>query len=96
MHEITMFALYDKKAEMYDTPLFFLKQIQAERWFYQLAQSREGRFLHFKNDMELHKITKFNVNNGKIFDDKVEVVLQGSQIKLDQKGDVENEKRNEA
>ena len=80
MHEITMFALYDKKAEIYDTPLFFLKQVQAERWFYTLVQQSEGRFNHFKDDMELHKITKFNVNNGKIYDEKIEVIIQGIQI----------------
>ena len=80
-----MYALYDTKAEIYDTPLFFLKEVQAERWFYTLVQEKQGRFQHFKDDMELHKITKFNVNNGKIFDEKVQVILQGKQIKFDGK-----------
>lgn len=77
-----MYALYDKKAEIYDTPLFFLKDVQAQRWFYTLVQQQEGRFEHFKDDMELHKICKFNVNNGKLFDEKVTVVLEGRQIDL--------------
>ena len=85
MHEIISYALYDKKAEMYDTPLYFLKDVQAERWFYSMAQEKQGRFQHFKDDLELHKICKFNVNNGKIYENKIEVIIQGKQIQLEEK-----------
>ena len=77
-----MYALYDKKAEMYDTPVFFLKNVQAERWFYTLCKAGEGRFENFQDDMELHKICDFNIVTGKISGEKVELVLEGKQIKL--------------
>lgn len=77
-----MFAIYDKKAEIYDTPLFFLKEVQAHRWFYTLVQQAEGRFQHFKDDMELHKIAQFNVTTGKIKDTEPEKIMEGKQIIL--------------
>lgn len=75
-----MYALYDSKAEVYDTPVFMLNEVTAKRWFYSLVQKREGRFEYFSEDMELHKITKFNVLNGKLYDDKVKVIMTGKQI----------------
>lgn len=87
MHEIIQYAIYDKKAEIYDTPLYFLKDVQAERWFFTLVQQKEGRFQHFKDDMELHKISKFNVNNGKVYDVKIEVILEGKNVTYQQKGE---------
>lgn len=86
MQIITMYALYDKKAEMYDTPLFFLKEVQAERWFYTLVQKKEGRFENFKDDMELHRLCQFSVVNGKVIDAKPVRVLEGIQIKLNENG----------
>lgn len=80
MHDITAYALYDTKAEIYDTPLFFLKEEQAKRWFYTLVQKKEGRFEYFKDDMELHRILKFNVTNGKVFEVKIIKILDGIQI----------------
>lgn len=93
MHEITAYAIYDKKAELYDTPLFFLKEEQAKRWFYTLVQKAEGRFEYFKDDMELHRICKFGVSNGKIFDAQVKVILEGLQIGKEIQN---NEKRNDS
>jgi hypothetical protein len=83
MQQIQMYALYDKKAQLYDTPVFFLKKVQAERWFFSLCKAGEGRFENFQEDMELHKILEFNIINGNISKNKIENVMQGTQIKLE-------------
>lgn len=75
-----MYALYDKKAEVYDTPVFMLNEVTAKRWFYTLVQKGEGRFEFFADEIELHKICKFNVITGKVFEIKKEIVLEGLQI----------------
>ena len=74
-----MYALYDKKAEMYDTPVFLLSDVHAKRWFYTMVQKKEGRFEYFADEIELHKITKFNVTTGKLFEEKVQIILEGKQ-----------------
>ena len=80
MHEILGYALYDKKALVYDTPMFFLNEVSAKRWFYTLCQKGEGRFDMFKDDMELHSICSFHVVSGTVKYDKPRIVLEGKQI----------------
>ncbi len=79
MHIITAYAIYDNKAEIYDTPVFFLNETQAQRWFYTLIQSGEGRFAHYKDEMELHRISKFNVNTANTTED-IKKIIEGKQI----------------
>lgn len=93
MEQITAYALYDTKAEVYDTPVFFLNEVTAKRWFYTLCQKGEGRFEFFTDEMELHKILKFNVLNGKVSDNQIKKIIDGKQIGKEK---IENEKRNAA
>lgn len=89
MEKLVCAAIYDKKAEVYDTPLFFLKTVGAQRWFYSLVQQGEGRFEHFKNDLELHKIGEFNVTTGKftLINSKEEnpLLMDGVQVEKENK-----------
>lgn len=62
MKEITAYSIYDTKAEVYDTPVFFLNEVTAKRWFYTLVQKGEGRFEFFTDEMELVQVCKFNVD----------------------------------
>lgn len=95
-----MYALYDIKAEVYDTPLFFLNDVTAKRWFYTMVKKGEGRFEHFKDDMELHKIVEFNVTNGHLFNEKgdrikysehVRIITNGKQIGKENNNEISNE-----
>lgn len=92
MQEIMMYALYDRAAEVYDTPVFFLNEATAKRWFYTLNQKGEGRFEYFAKDMELHQIARFNVLTGKV-GEMAKIILTGIQIGKEIE---KNEKRNEA
>ena len=89
MHEIIGYSLYDTKAEIYDTPVFFLKEAQAERWFQQLCHAGEGRFQLFKNDMELHRIAYFDLEKGNMKQDEPKLITQGKQIKVEK--EIKNE-----
>lgn len=91
MNEITAYAIYDVKAEIYDTPVYFLKEEQAKRWFHQLCMKGEGRFEYFKNEMELHRIHKFNVINGKVFEAQVKKIMDGIQLGKEKENEISNE-----
>lgn len=88
-----MYALYDTKAEIYDTPMFMLNEVMAKRWFYSMVQKAEGRFEFYSHEMEIHELGKVNVLNGKVLADKPKVILQGKQIGKEKK---ENEDSNAA
>ena len=75
-----MYALYDTKAEIYDTPIFMLNEATAKRWFYTLCQKGEGRFEYFQNEIKLHRICKFNVITGKLYEIKIKSIMDGKQI----------------
>lgn len=84
-----MFSIYDRVSEIYDTPVFMLNKVQAERWFFTLCQKAEGRFEYYKDDMELHYLGKFDLVKGS-FESVVETMKTGKQIILRKEGDDEN------
>ena len=95
-----MYAVYDKVAEVYDTPIFFLTEVHAKRWFMDIVMKGEGRMENHSGDFELHKLIEFNVNNGKMYNrngDKIiyesitKVILEGKNIGKEMK---DYEKRN--
>lgn len=92
MEIINMYAIFDKKAERYDTPVFMPNDIFAKRFFYKLVYDGQGQLEHFRDDFEFHKIAEFNVLDGKIKLD-FNMVIEGKQIGKEIKN---NEKRNEA
>lgn len=92
MEIITMYAIWDKKGERYDTPMFMPHDVFAKRAFYKLVADGQGQLEYFKEDFELQRILTFNVLTGEVKVDK-KSLIDGLQIgKEIQK----NEKRNEA
>ena len=86
-----MFALYDTKANVYDTPVFLMNEVHAKRWFFTMIQRGEGKFEYFKDEIELHELATFDVLTGKITAKKT-ILQEGKQIRKE----IENNENSDA
>lgn len=81
METISLYSMYDKKSERFDTPFFSIDDVNAKRKFVMAIHDNKTLISQFKNDFQLHKLGTFNVLTGKLNDLQDEViVLEGNQI----------------
>jgi len=89
MEKIKLYAIYDLKAERFDTPFFAMSDLFAERRFHIMIQENKSMFKLFKNDFVLKKIGEFELESGYLSLD-LKTIIEGIQI-----GDMDNEISNE-
>lgn len=79
MEKVTIYAVYDKKAERYDTPFFAMNDLFAERRFVMSIEDNKSIISRFKNDFQLVRLGFFNVLDG-VMEQDMQVVREGVQI----------------
>jgi hypothetical protein len=92
MEKLKMFAMYDLKAERYDTPFFSLNNVHAERRFVTACQDPSTMIYRFKNDFQLHYLGVFDILDGTFKIDVEEdlITLEGKDIDNTQEAENKN------
>jgi len=81
MKTLIMYAIFDNRAQRYDTPFFAFNDIMAERRFLMTVREKTSIFSHFTKDFDLVKLSSFDIETGKISISESQVtILYGSQI----------------
>lgn len=88
MKNLNMYAYYDMKSQVYDTPFFAFHDINAERNFIMTVQKNDTMLARFKDEMQLYKIGEFDKESGKInsFDFNI-LIMDGKQIDIKENED---------
>ena len=76
---IGLYAIWDKKSEIYDNPFFAISDVYAKRRYLLMMDQEQSPLLKWKDDFELHLVGKFNNFTGKT-EDAQELTIQGSAI----------------
>jgi len=76
-----MYAFYDKKSDLYDTPFFAQDDLHAERHF-QIVTQKQGTMLNtFITDFEVYLIGTFNKTTATITTEtKPKLIISGNQL----------------
>lgn len=77
--EIAVYAIYDKKGKMYDTPFFAVSDLFAKRRYYIMAEEEKSVLKMWPEDFALYRLAGFDTESGKINDDK-ELIIDGKMI----------------
>lgn len=85
MEKISVYAIYDKKANRYDTPFFAFNDLFAKRRFHMMATNNtENNVLkEFLKDFDLCQVGTFDVLTGEINPQQV-TILEGIQIQKEE------------
>lgn len=86
MNNLRSYAVYDKKAIMYDVPFFAKSDLFAKRKFIMDVQQRQRSSMlsSFKDDFELHFVGEFNPDTGLYVNtDPSITIIAGKEITTD-------------
>lgn len=79
--QLSMYSLFDTKAQTFGIPFFLLNDAVAQRSFYQLYSDPQSTVHQFPSDFQLYRLGTFNDSDGK-FDllDQYVQILSGSSL----------------
>lgn len=80
MEKLGIYSIEDTVAMRFDTPVFAVNDIMAERRFVMAIRNDESIFAHFTDEFLLVKIGEFNVTTGKISPMPALLIRKGSEI----------------
>jgi len=81
MKTIIMYSIYDKRAEIHDTPFFATGDLFAERHFRMLADDRRSMVHHFIECFEVRKVALYDKITGEVTPVQAETIYTGKDIK---------------
>ena len=70
--ELSLYSVYDKKAQSYGNPFTAVNDQVAERMFQQLSSDPQSTVAAHPTDFELYKIAVFNTETGHLTSEKPE------------------------
>jgi len=76
---LSIYAIYDKKGESFDTPFFARNTLFAKRRYMLMAEENNSPLRMWPHDFELYKIARFNIKTSVVIEDN-ELVLEGGSI----------------
>lgn len=96
--EIYLYSYQDLKSNIYDVPFWAKNDVHAKRKFYMDVVSGNGNHVlgKFTVDFRLVKLGKFDVEKGEVKRIEKDVIIEGVDLKIQIKGDKDNEISNEA
>ena len=75
--DLKVYAIFDKKSQMYDTPFFAISDLFAKRR-YLLMSEENGPLKKWPEDFQLHRLGAFSQNNGELSQD-TEIIFETTQ-----------------
>ena len=76
---LSIYSIYDKKGERFDTPFFAHSDLFAKRRYLLMMEEDRSPLSMWPSDFELHLIGRYNVLNNTLIEEK-SLVLEGSAV----------------
>jgi len=80
MEKLGIYAIYDKKAERYDTPYFAISDLFAKRRYALMADEPKSVLTKWKDDFQLMRLGTVSTITGEIDNVCCEIILEGREI----------------
>jgi len=61
-----VFSVYDKKGQVYISPVYFVQKGEALRWFEELCNDAKTTLFKFPADFSLYCLGQFNLTTGEV------------------------------
>lgn len=78
--ELQICAVYDKKAELYDTPFMVRSLADAVRGFQQAAKNEQSNIYNYPEDFKLVHLGTFNNQTGEIKTTKEQTLIEAKSL----------------
>lgn len=76
---LSIYSIYDKKGERFDTPFFAHSDLFAKRRYLLMMAEERSPLAMWPDDFELHLIGRYNVLSNTLIEEKM-LVLEGSAV----------------
>lgn len=77
-----IYAIFDSKGKRFDTPFFATDDLYAKRRFLLMMDEENSPILKWAKDFSLHRVGKFDINDGKVTDGKELIFEAASYVKI--------------
>lgn len=76
---LSIYSIYDKKGERFDTPFFAHSNLFAKRRYLLMMEEDRSPLAMWPGDFELHLVGRYNVRTNVLIEEK-EVILEGAAV----------------